>query len=74
MKDKTKLNVTLDALINNDELCLDIMINGEPFGFIDLPSTNIDINTLIFKLIGIKEESLLAYEARKEHLSSLGLN
>jgi hypothetical protein len=74
MKHRGQLTVKVDALINNAELCLDIMVDGSPYAFIDLPTSNIDIDTLIAKLIGIKEESLLAYEARKEHLSSLGLN
>lgn len=74
MKHRGQLTVKVDALINNDELCLDIMVDGSPYAFIDLPSNGLEIDTLIAKLIGIKEESLLAYEARKQHLSSLGLN
>lgn len=64
MKHRSELKPIVDLFVNNDELCIDVLINGNQYAFDDIPLNNLSLDKLVAKLLSIKENALLAFEAR----------
>lgn len=67
MKHRLEIKPQVKLSLTDDELCIDIIIDGKIYDFFDLKLAGLEVDTLLASILSAKEHALLTYEALNKY-------